>query len=256
MPTWIGRCGCCATKAMASDLTDIDAVRLALREFARPSGAETAAWYFKAGPGEYGEGDQFLGIKVPRTREVARRAGSIPWTRVLELLCSPWHEERLCALFLWVNRFAKADPPEQEQIVRAWLGHTRWINNWDLVDSSAPHLLGRWLLSHPEERDLLDGLAASEVLWERRIAIVATQALIREHQFQDTIRIARILLADPEDLIHKATGWMLREMGNRAFDLEVGFLDEHYREMPRTMLRYAIEKFPEPLRQDYLRGNR
>ena len=241
---------------MASDLTDMNAVRKALREHARPTAAETAAWYFKAGPGEYGEGDRFLGIEVPHTREVARRARAIPWDRVPALLRSPWHEERLCALILWVNRFPKADPPEQEEIVRTWLAHARWINNWDLVDSSAPHLLGRWLASRPEERDILDRLAASPTLWERRMAIVATHALIREHQFEDTLRLARTLLDDPEDLIHKATGWMLREVGILAFDLEVGFLDEHYTRMPRTMLRYAIEKFPEPLRQDFLRGNR
>jgi 3-methyladenine DNA glycosylase AlkD len=155
-----------------------------------------------------------------------------------------------------VNRYPRALPPEQEKIVRTWLAHTRWINNWDLVDSSAPHLLGRWLLTHPEKRDILDRLAVSEVLWERRIAMVATYALIREQQLQDTLRIAAVLLNDPHDLIHKATGWMLRELGNRAFDLEVAFLDAHYRAMPRTMLRYAIEKFPEPLRQAYLKGNR
>lgn len=256
MPTWTGPCGSCAAKGMASDLHDLDAVRAALREHARPAAAETAAWFFKAGPGEYGEGDRFLGIKVPKTREVARRAKAIPWNKVPELLRSPWHEERLCALFLWVNRFPKADPPEQEQIVGAWLEHSRWINNWDLVDSSAPHILGQWLLTHPDERDVLDRLASSEMLWQRRMAIVATYALIREQQFHDTLRIATTLLDDPHDLIHKAVGWMLREVGNRAFDLEVGFLDTHYRTMPRTMLRYAIEKFPEPMRQAYLKGNR
>ena len=240
----------------SEDLTTLDDVRLALREHARPTAAETAAWFFKAGPGEYGEGDRFLGIKVPNTRSVARRASSIPWDAVPDLLRSPWHEERLCALFMWVYRFPKADPPEREHIVRTWLSMAEWINNWDLVDSSAPHLLGAWLLDRPEERTVLDTLAGSDSLWERRMAIVSTFALIRKNDFGDTLRVAERLLTDPEDLIHKATGWMLREVGNRAIDLEVAFLDQHYRDMPRTMLRYAIEKFPEPLRQDFLKGNR
>lgn len=240
----------------SDDLTTIDDVRKALREYERPDAAETAAWFFKAGPGEYGEGDRFLGIKVPNTRRVARRAKGIAWDAVSELLQSPWHEERLCGLIMWVNRFPKADPPEQEAIVRAYLTNTDRINNWDLVDTSCHHILGAWLLERPDEEDILDRLAVSASLWERRIAMVSTYAFIRAERFEPTLRIAEMLLEDDHDLIHKATGWMLREMGNRAFDLEVAFLDEHYRRMPRTMLRYAIEKFPEPLRQDFLKGNR
>lgn len=240
----------------SENLDTIDAIKRALREHARPEAAETALWFFKAGPGEYGEGDQFLGIKVPKTRAVARRARALPLERIPELLNSPWHEERLCALILWVNRFPKADPREQESIVNTYLANTGFINNWDLVDTSCHHILGKWLLENPEHESMLDRLAGSDSLWERRIAMVSTYAFIRAEQFGATLRIAEMLLGDEHDLIHKAVGWMLREMGNRALDLEVAFLDEHYASMPRTMLRYAIEKFPEPLRQDFLKGNR
>lgn len=242
---------------MSSELLNtVDDVRRALREHARPEAAETAAWFFKTAPGQYGEGDQFLGIKVPNTRSVAKRARSLPWDSVPELLASPWHEERLCGLILWVNRFPKADPPEQEAIVKAYLSHMDRINNWDLVDTSCHHILGKWLLTHPDQENLLDRLAGSESLWERRIAVVSTYAFIRAERFDTTLRLSEQLLFDKHDLIHKAVGWMLREVGNRAFELEVAFLDEHYASMPRTMLRYAIEKFPEPLRQDFLKGNR
>lgn len=237
-------------------LTTIDAIKRALREHARPEAAETATWFFKAGPGEYGEGDQFLGIKVPKTRSVAKRAKEMHWESVLELLHSPWHEERLCALVMWANRFPKADPPEQDAIVKAYLANTEHINNWDLVDTSCHKILGQWLLERPENEDILDRLAVSDSLWERRIAMVSTYAFIRAEHFGPTLRIAEQLLEDEHDLIHKAVGWMLREAGNRAQDLEIAFLDRHFENMPRTMLRYAIEKFPEPLRQDFLKGNR
>jgi len=240
----------------SEDLTSVDDIRKALREYARPDAAETAAWFFKAGPGQYGEGDQFLGIKVPNTRKVAKRARALPWTVVPELLESPWHEERLCGLVMWVNRFPKADPPERDAIVKSYLAHTHRINNWDLVDTSAHKILGPWLIDHPEKEPILDELAVSSLLWERRIAIISTFAFYKQERFDPTLRIAETLLHDEHDLIHKAVGWALREVGNRAFDLEVAFLDQHYEGMPRTMLRYAIEKFPEPLRQDFLKGNR
>lgn len=240
----------------SEEIRSIEDIKRALREYARPEAAETAAWFFKTGPGEYGEGDQFLGIKVPNTRKVAGRARSLPWTVVPELLASPWHEERLCGLVMWVNRFKKADPPEQDAIVQSYLAHTHRINNWDLVDTSAHKILGAWLTDRPQESSILDRLAVSDLLWERRIAIIATFAFFKQERFDHTLRIAELLLHDEHDLIHKAVGWAVREVGNRAFDLEVAFLDAHYEEMPRTMLRYAIEKFPEPLRQDFLKGNR
>lgn len=208
--------------------------------------------FFKTGPGGYGEGDRFIGLTVPQVREVVKLAAEASPKVVSSLLKSPIHEERLTALLIWVRQFAKGDEAQREAIYRSYLEHTRWINNWDLVDTSARDIVGAWLAD--KDRKVLYALAKSASLWERRIAIVATFYFIREEEFQDTLAISEMLLEDEEDLMHKATGWMLREVGKRDQAAMEGFLVKHQRCMPRTMLRYAIEKLPEGRRQAYLQG--
>jgi 3-methyladenine DNA glycosylase AlkD len=217
-----------------------------------PQVAEHSQRYFKTGPGEYGEGDRFRGIRVPVLRKLAQRHGAIPLADVETLLHSPFHEDRLLALLILVRQFGRVDSQAQEKIYNLYLSNTRYINNWDLVDSSAGYIVGAYLLDR--DRSPLVELARSSLLWERRIAIIATSYFIGQNQFAETLKIARVLLTDREDLIHKAVGWMLREIGQRDQATEEAFLREHYRQMPRTMLRYAIEKFPEPQRQAYLKG--
>jgi 3-methyladenine DNA glycosylase AlkD len=218
-----------------------------------PQVAEHSQRYFKTGPGEYGEGDRFRGIRVPVLRKLAQRHRAIPLPDVETLLHSPFHEDRLLALLILVRQFGRVDSQAQEKIYNLYLSNTRYINNWDLVDSSAGYIVGAYLLDR--DRSPLVELARSSLLWERRIAIIATSYFIGQNQFAETLKIARVLLTDREDLIHKAVGWMLREIGQRDQATEEAFLREHYRQMPRTMLRYAIEKFPEPQRQAYLKGS-
>jgi 3-methyladenine DNA glycosylase AlkD len=220
--------------------------RRRLRSFASGERAEVSRGFFKSGAGEYGEGDEFLGVTVPNLRIVTREFRDLPRDSVIELLHSAWHEERLLALLILVEQFRR-DP---DATYALYMANTAHINNWDLVDASAPAIVGGWLATR--SRAPLRKLAKSRSLWERRIAIVATQRFIRDGEFNDTLEIAKLLLGDEHDLIHKATGWMLREVGKRNHDVLVMFLDEHAREMPRTMLRYAIERFPEPLRRAYL----
>ncbi len=208
--------------------------------------------FFKTGPGEYGEGDVFLGIRVPKQRALAKKFRTATREDFLKLLHSKYHEARLTALFLLVNRYNKANSEEKAQLYRDYLNNVAYINNWDLVDSSALQIVGHYLFD--KDRSHLKTLAHSTDLWERRIAIIATYYFIRQYDFQDTLDIAEILLHDQEDLIHKAVGWMLREVGNRNRPTEEIFLLKHYQIMPRTMLRYAIEKFPENRRQLYLKG--
>ena len=211
------------------------------------------ARYFQVRPGGYGEGDRFLGIAVPPQRAIARRhAAQTSLADVDELLTSPWHEERLTALFVLVRRFERGDDDERARIVDLYLSRRDRVDNWDLVDASAPHLLGPWLLDRDDS--LLDDLAASGSLWDRRIAVMATFAGIRAGRPEAALRIADRLLDDPEDLVHKAVGWMLREVGNRDLALAEAFLAPRYQRMPRTMLRYAIERFPPDRRRDYLAG--
>jgi 3-methyladenine DNA glycosylase AlkD len=231
-------------------------LRAALRAQASAEKAEGAMRFFKTGPGEYGEGDKFLGLTVPQVRALVKQSDALSEGHVLDLLHSRWHEERLTALLIMVRRFEKAKRVEatRARLVQIYLANTAHINNWDLVDTSAPQLLGLWLLTR--DRAILDKFARSESLWERRIAVVATQTFIREGQFDDTLRLARGLLGDPHDLMHKACGWMLREIGKKDRMVLVRFLDEHAAQMPRTQLRYAIENFPEPGRQRYLRAGR
>jgi 3-methyladenine DNA glycosylase AlkD len=223
-----------------------------LRAFASEENARIAQWFFKTGPGEYGEGDQFIGVRAPDLRRLAKELKATPVDEVLQLLQSPIHEDRSLALLILVQAFTKGDAATKQRIYEAYLQHTDFINNWDLVDVSAPHIVGAYLFD--KSRQPLYKLVKSSSLWERRISIISTQHFIRQNDFADTLQIAERLLHDRHDLIHKAVGWMLREIGNRDLATEEAFLREHYQTMPRTMLRYAIEKFPEPKRQAYLKG--
>jgi 3-methyladenine DNA glycosylase AlkD len=227
-------------------------LRAQLEELADRDAALFAMKFFKTGPGEYGEGDLFRGIRVPVLRSIARCSAMLPLTETTELLRSPYHEDRLLALLFLMRRYSRGEQGDKEKVYRLYLSNTPFINNWDLVDISAPHLVGRHLSDRPRED--LYRLAASSSLWERRIAIVSTFMFIRSGEFGDTLAISGLLLDDREDLIHKAAGWMLREIGKRDMETEEGFLAEHYRRMPRTMLRYAIERFPENRRRQYLYG--
>ncbi len=223
-----------------------------LRRLADPERAAASRRFFKTGPGEYGEGDLFRGIRVPSLRKLARRYREAPLPDIERLLVSRFHEDRLLALLLLVRRYAGGEAEKQRRIYRFYLSHTGYINNWDLVDSSAEHIVGDYL--EGKSKAPLYVLARSGSLWERRIAVLATFRYIKRGSYDETLKIARVLLGDPEDLIHKAVGWMLREVGNRERGTEETFLKTCYRRMPRTMLRYAIEKFPEARRQAYLRG--
>ena len=218
-----------------------------LRDFASEERAAVSRRFFKTGPGQYGEGDEFLGVRVPDLRTVVREFRSLTPDELLPLLHSKWHEERLLAVVILTEQYKRSD---RNAIYKLYLANTKFINNWDLVDASAPQIVGAHLFER--SRAPLRKLAKSKSLWERRIAIIATQHFIRNGDFDDTLAIAEMLLGDGEDLIHKATGWMLREVGNRDRARLLAFLDEHVTSMPRTMLRYAIEKFPEELRKRYL----
>lgn len=229
------------------DSKPLNEIQTRLRGLAHPGTARVLQGFFKTGPGQYGEGDVFLGIKVPTIRAVSKEFSDVELDTVVELLHSHFHEERLLALLLLMRHFDF----ERESAYQAYLANTTWINNWDLVDISAPHVVGAYL--HDQARDPLYRLVGSPVLWERRIAMVATLHFIKRDNFDDALQLAARLLNDREDLMHKATGWMLREVGKRDQARLESFLDRHVREMPRTMLRYAIERFPEGLRQAYLR---
>ena len=210
--------------------------------------------YFKTGIGQYGEGDVFLGLKVPQVRKLAAQYYKQATKETIEkLLGSHYHEIRLLALFMLVHQFQKSKSGEEkESIVQLYLNNIKGINNWDLVDASAPYILGAHLLH--KTKTILYELAQSGHLWQQRIAIISTYYFIKQGHYTDTLNIAKLLLQHPHDLIHKATGWMLRELGNKNQELEVNFLAEHYRRMPRTMLRYAIEKFEPGLREQFMKG--
>ncbi|HOW54222.1 MAG TPA: DNA alkylation repair protein [Syntrophorhabdaceae bacterium] len=207
--------------------------------------------FFKTGPGQYGEGDRFLGVAVPQLRRLAASFPALAEDEIAAVLHSPFHEERLFALLCMMAIFKKADGKLQRRIYDMYLANTRYINNWDLVDISAPHIVGAFL--QERQRDPLYRLAVSESLWERRIAIIATLHFIRRSDLADTFGIARLLLGDREDLIRKAVGWMLREAGKRDLGAEESFLEQHAGSMPRTMLRYAIERLPEARRLHWLK---
>ena len=228
--------------------------RLKLQALASPEVAAGSARYFKTGPGEYGEGDIFIGVRVPTLRKLARESRAMPLAEVETLLQSTFHEERLLALLILVQGLGRCDAEWRKAVFELYCRNTKYVNQWDLVDSSAPAIVGGYLVE--KSRKPLERLAESACLWERRIAIVATQHFIRINQFDDTLAISRKLLTDKEDLIHKASGWMLREVGERDLPRLIQFLDQYYNVMPRTMLRYAIEKLTPALRQEYLKGTR
>jgi len=236
-------------------MSEEQAVKDALAALGTPERAAGAASFFKTGPGQYGAGDIFIGITVPEMRRVAARYRDLPLQEVEALLQSPIHEHRLTALLILVLQYARADAVGQTAIYDLYLRNTTRINNWDLVDSSAEYIVGPWLKDRPEKREALARLAVSPSLWERRIAMLATFAYIKQGDATDALIVAEILLHDSHDLIHKAVGWMLREVGKRCGEpIEEAFLATHYRTMPRTMLRYAIERFPEKRRKAYLAG--
>ena len=227
-------------------------VRKELKSMADPDKAAILQRFFKTGPGQYGEGDIFIGVMVPQSRQVTKKFSQLPLGEVRTLLYSRIHEERLVALLILAWRYSSSSSSreEKEEIVKFYLDNIKQVNNWDLVDLSAPNILGAHLLVD-RDRGLLYGLAKSENVWERRIAIVATHHFIRNGDFSDTLKIAEMLLHDRHDLIHKAAGWMLREVGKRNAAAEEEFLKKHYSVMPRTMLRYAIERLPESKRRRY-----
>lgn len=232
-----------------------DSAKVVVRELKQGGDAEHARLlkrFFKTGPGEYGEGDRFLGLRVPAVRKIARRHLTLSSEELSALLEEVWHEARLAALLIMVEQFKRGDETTRRAIYRFYLDHLPHINNWDLVDLSAPHIVGGWLLER--SRAPLHKMTRSSNLWERRIAILATLNFIRYDDFDETLAIATKLFADREDLIHKALGWMLREVGKRDQPRLEQFLREHYAQLPRTTLRYAIERFPEKLRRAYLSG--
>lgn len=219
-----------------------------LEKLKNPERAKISKRFFKTGAGEYGEGDEFLGITVPLKRKVAKKYKDLDLSDLQELLNSKIHDFRQIALFILVAQYKKAE--DKKGIVDFYLKNTKNINNWDLVDSSAPDILGEYLLE--KNINILYKLAGSKNLWERRIAVLATYAFIKNDNFEGALRISERLLNDKEDLIHKAVGWMLREVGKRDLKIEEAFLSKYAKKMPRVMLRYAIEKFPEEKRKAYL----
>ncbi len=223
-----------------------------IHHFASPAKAKNSARFFKTAPGQYGHGDLFIGVTVPEVRSIAKKFFDLPLADIQKLLQSKIHEERLLALILLVKRFKKASEKERKVIYEFYLKNTKYINNWDLVDTSAGYIVGGFLYNKP--KTILKKLAQSTNLWERRIAIIATFYDIYQGQSEETFKIAAILINDEHDLIHKAVGWMLREVGKRCGEeIEESFLQKHYRSMPRTMLRYAIERFSEKKRKFYLK---
>ena len=222
-----------------------------LQNIQDPEKAKILSKFFKTGKGQYGEGDIFLGIKVPDQRKTAKKYSNITLDDIGQLLKSNIHEFRLTSILILVLKYKKEDFDGKKEIVDFYLGHMKNINNWDLVDSSAPYILGDFLLD--KDKSILYRLARSDNLWERRTAILSTFAFIKNNKFEDALNIAQILLFDKHDLIHKAVGWMLREIGKRDERTEEEFLEKHYRKMPRTMLRYSIEKFDKDKRNFYLR---
>ena len=238
---------------MSANRITVGQIRESLHRLGNEKIAQHSTQFFKSGKGDYGEGDRFLGVRVPVIRKEVARFREAQLRTVLALLKSSWHEERLLAVLLLVDQYKRGDEDNKSAICAAYLEHRRYINNWDIVDSSA-HLIVGPHIQHGS-RAILRQLAESEVVWDRRIAMMATYHFIRQSDFKDALKIARILRDDTHDLIHKIVGWMLREIGNRDRATEEKYLSRNYKRMPRTMLRYAIEKFPETRRKAYLNGN-
>jgi len=223
-----------------------------IQKHANPEKSKLLQGFFKTKSGEYGEGDIFLGITVPQQRQIAKQFLNLSLPEIQTLLNTKIHEKRLISLLILIQQYKKASPKEKQKIFNFYLQNTKNINNWDLVDLSAPNIVGDYLLDKP--RDILYKLAQSNSLWEKRIAIISTFTFIKNNQFQDTIKISELLLKDTHDLMHKAIGWMLREFGKRDQHLLEQFLKQHYNNLPRTTLRYAIERMEEVKRKRYLKG--
>ena len=222
-----------------------------LQSIANPEKAVVLQRFFKTGKGDYGEGDVFLGITVPETRGVAKKFLQLGFSEIEQHLYSKIHEERLAALLILVEKYKKSSEKEKQKIYGFFIKHRKQVNNWDLVDLTADKIVGQYLLG--KNKSILFRLAKSKNIWDKRIAIVSTFAFIKENKFEETFKISEMLLNDRQDLIHKAVGWMLREAGKRNIEAERKFLKKHYKKMPRTMLRYAIEKFPEKERQEFMK---
>jgi 3-methyladenine DNA glycosylase AlkD len=234
-------------------MVTIKNIRKKLQRLGSEENANVLQTFFKTGPGEYGEGDVFLGVRVPELRKLVKEYQDITLKEVMQFLRSSIHEERMFALLILVSKYLKGNETVKKRIYELYLQHTKFINSWDLVDGSAQHIVGAFLMDKSKEP--LYRLAKSNSLWERRIAILSTFYFIKHHNFSETIKISKILLTDEQDLIHKAVGWMLREIGKRDITAEEIFLKKYYKSMPRIMLRYAIEKFPRSKRKKYLRGD-
>jgi 3-methyladenine DNA glycosylase AlkD len=221
-----------------------------LLNLGNPEKAKILSRFFKTGKGEYGEGDVFLGVTVPEQRRIAKKYPDMTLREIHELLSSKIHEHRLTALFILIGKYKKADKVGKKKIYNFYLNNSEHVNNWDLVDASAEYIIGDYL--HEMDKSILSEMAKSDDLWERRIAIMSTFVFIKNNSFQEALAISKLLLNDTQDLVHKAVGWMLREIGKRDQETEEAFLKKHYQKMPRTMLRYAIEKFDEDKRKSYL----
>ena len=229
-----------------------DAIFADLKQESSEANAAILTRFFKTGPGQYGEGDAFLGIKVPPIRRIAKKYANLPQAEIQRLLESPWHEVRLLGAIIMANQSAKADDAGKQALFEQYLANTRAINNWDIVDLSCREVVGGYLLLHPERKYMLQDLAQSSDIWERRIAMVSTWQFIRVGQLDPTYAVATTLLSDKHDLIHKAVGWMLREAGKRDEQRLKTYLQKHFRAMPRTAFRYAIERFTPEERQYFM----
>lgn len=232
-------------------MTTLDKIKADLRAHASPEKAKASAWFFKTGKGQYGEGDKFLGVTVPEQRAISKKYyKDISLEDTIKLLQSPWHEERLTALFILVLQYKKGEPDQKKLIASYYHKQRAWVNNWDLVDSSASYILGDYLINH--SRAVLYRLAASKSVWDRRIAIISTFAFVARGELEDSIKIAELLLNDKHDLIQKAVGWVLREVGKKDKQELITFLDKHAKVMPRTMLRYSLERLSLAEKQHYM----
>jgi 3-methyladenine DNA glycosylase AlkD len=232
-------------------MTSLSELKTELGKLADPEKKLKLQQFFKTGKGQYGEGDIFIGVSVPDLRKKAKKYRQLPLLQVEALLHSEIHEHRLVALHILVGKYSRGTDLERKKIVELYLDNTTWINNWDLVDSSAHKILGEYYWDKP--KNTLYRFAGSDNLWERRISVISTFAFISRGSFEDSLKIAEILLHDEHDLIHKAVGWMLREIGKRDLAKEEEFLIKHYKTMPRTMLRYAIERFEKEKKQFYMK---
>jgi 3-methyladenine DNA glycosylase AlkD len=238
---------------MSNTPSKLEELKAELAALADPVKAAFFPRFFKTGPGQYGEGDQFVGVTVPQQRAIAKRFRDLPLSDVEELIKSPWHEERLVGVFILVGQYKRGEQRTKKEIYDFYMANTKHINNWDIVDSSAAFIVGPWLADKPEKMKVLEKLAKSDLLWDRRISIISTFAYIKAGHAAETLAIAEILLQDKHDLIQKAVGWMLREVGKRV-DREIleSFLDKHAVEMPRTSLRYALEHLDATAKQNYM----